>query len=557
MPLSSNLLQRATLQGTLEGYPGTDNQIWIWKAIPFAKPPIGALRWRAPEDPVPWHGVRQAKAESPPCMQLAMAPSLMLLPEIIGQEDCLYLDIYRPSSMQENLPVYVWIHGGANFTGSAAEYNMEALAVKANMVVVVLQYRLSVFGYFTHPALRVDASPAEASGNFGTLDQIKALQWVQKNIGAFGGNPDLVTIAGESAGGHNVMGLLLSPLAEGLFHRGIMQSGGMLSHSVASADQVAENTITQALAAHPHSDALENNLNPLAAWLRQLPAANLLQAHAGGPGEAEVPLGNLIEDGHVIPGNLLHQIERGDYHKVPLIVGANADEVGSINILASSLYEGMPDYLALAEVAEGRKTLDQVLPSAEDKALWTTARHLGSRLWRSAMVDELARRVRLHQQDIYAYSFNWGREAVCPGPLGFIFGAAHALEIPFFHGNVDSPRKTYPDFLLFNGLSEQNRKGSQALSDAIVAYLKQFVRTGNPNAPDSTLPRWEPWSNKPGAPKAINFDADLTQHKIDMGSEEIPLKNVQEAFRAEDLATRRHMLALTVIYPPYRLFEAD
>ena len=197
-------LRRQTRFGIVEGYADDALGLWVWRGLPFAKPPIGSLRWRAPEDLEPWEGVRTAKERAPECIQPKLAPPLTILPEATGSEDCLYLNIYRPQTREENLPVYVFLHGGGNVFGGAQGWYIQELARKANLVLVEVQYRLGPFGYFTHPIFRSGPPTAEHSGNFGTLDQIKALQWVRGNIAAFGGNPFNVTLGGHSGGGHDV-----------------------------------------------------------------------------------------------------------------------------------------------------------------------------------------------------------------------------------------------------------------------------------------------------------------------------------------------------------------
>jgi para-nitrobenzyl esterase len=187
------------------GISDADNT-WAWKGVPYAKAPVGELRWKAPQDPDPWHDVMQAKDECEPCTQLITGVDLIRTGTTEGSEDCLYLNIWRPRSQEDNLPVYVWIPGGSNNIGKTANYNGAAIAGRSNVVVVVIQYRLGPLGWFTHPALR-HGNSLDDSGNFGTLDSIKALERIRDNIEAFGGDPDNVIIAGESAGAHNVMNL--------------------------------------------------------------------------------------------------------------------------------------------------------------------------------------------------------------------------------------------------------------------------------------------------------------------------------------------------------------
>jgi para-nitrobenzyl esterase len=557
---ADNPLQRQTKFGIVEGYADGATKTWVWKSVPFAASPVGALRWKAPQDPAPWSGVRETKEECTPCVQNVVGESWVQKAEANGSEDCLYMNIYRPQTDEENLPVYVWIHGGANYFGSAEEYDMENLARMANMVVVVTQYRLNAFGYFTHPALRIFVSTAEASGNFGTLDQIKTLKWVRDNIAAFGGNPHNVTVGGESAGGHNTTAMIISPLAKGLFHRAVMESGGMKSFSLREIDEIANRTIDIALIMKGKAKDMDeakgvrvNMTNAqIGAFLKGLSAPDLLRAISGGPGKTAPPLANLIEDGYVIPGNLLCTIESGNYNKVPLIAGANEFENGSINTMLPPLYEGMPNYTALLEVVLGKKTLDDVLPTQKDKLLWTKARYHMSRFWRASMADELVRRVAVHQDDVYAYSFNWGDEDVRPGAPGFIYGACHALEIPFFQGNADV--EEIPG-LIFKGSTKQNQPGRKALTSAIVSYFGQFARTGNPNKAGSGLPEWKPWSNHVGGPKAIILDADMTKAQIRMDNEEVSVASARYALDAEDPGVQMHVKILMSIFQPYAAYE--
>ena len=226
---------RTTRDGAVVGGAGRfDSQAWL--GIPFAAPPIGPLRWRAPQPAHGWDGTRETLAFGEACPQFAspIGASAASPGEVVGSEDCLYLNIWTPSFKPEEvpqggdrLPVMVWIHGGGNSIGTDAFYDGGHLAAGEKVVVVTAQYRLGPLGWLRHKALRAGASEAEQSGNFGTLDLIRALSWVQENIGAFGGDPQNVTIFGESAGGMNVYSLLVSPLAKGLFQRAIVESGGL------------------------------------------------------------------------------------------------------------------------------------------------------------------------------------------------------------------------------------------------------------------------------------------------------------------------------------------
>ncbi|MBM3132350.1 MAG: carboxylesterase family protein, partial [Chloroflexi bacterium] len=229
-----------TNYGSVKGFPD-ESETWVWKAIPFAKSPVGELRWKAPRDPDPWEGVMEKTEFCSPCMQYNALGGRSML----GSEDCLYLNVWRPQSEESALPVYVWIHGGGNSSGSAAyipTYYGTNVAHKSDMVYVSVNYRLGPLGWFTHPALR-NGDPDDDSGNYGTLDLIQALEWIRDNIAAFGGDPDRVTITGESAGAMNVLSLIISPRAKGLFHRAVVQSGQAVAIPVADGEASAEEVL--------------------------------------------------------------------------------------------------------------------------------------------------------------------------------------------------------------------------------------------------------------------------------------------------------------------------
>ncbi|MCX5899490.1 MAG: carboxylesterase family protein, partial [Proteobacteria bacterium] len=212
-----------TNQGDVQGYE-ENYTTRVWKAIPYARPPVGELRWKAPQDPDSWSEIKQSKEFCSWCPQTGSDNGTTVLK---GSEDCLCLNIWRPRSAEGNLPVFFWIHGGSNKVGSADPYIGAPMAGKHNMVVVTINYRLGPLGWLTHPALREGQDPFNSSGNYAILDIRKALGRVRDNIEAFGGNPNNVTIAGQSAGGVNVLTLMISPQAKGLFHRVISQSGGL------------------------------------------------------------------------------------------------------------------------------------------------------------------------------------------------------------------------------------------------------------------------------------------------------------------------------------------
>jgi len=505
-----------TKDGPVRGFADEMNT-WVWKAIPFAVPPVGALRWKAPQDPEPWSSTREVTEFGPACTQYFITGD-----PIVGEEDCLYLNLWRPQSLETELPVYVWIHGGGNSIGASTlnDYYGGRLAATSRMVVVTVNYRLGPLGWFTHPCLRSGTIGAEKddSGNYGTLDLIKALEWVRSTIRAFGGDPDRVTIAGESAGALDVLSLLTSPLAQGLFHRAVVESGVARSYPLGAGDERAHRLILWLLVRDgraPDETAAEEYLAGMTGaeiegYLRSKTAKEILSGYTPEyAGMLSFP--NPFEDGTVIPLGGFDTFRSGTYpNKVPLIIGSNKEEMKLFIFSDPSL--------------SGRDDLYQIVAS------------YGSDDWKARGVDEIARTLRAHddQPAIYAYQFLWGAwkppgRSVIPPPWGFKLGCCHTLEIPFFFGNdaVDVVLQA----VLF---TRDNYPGRRALSTAMMSYAAQFARTGDPNRPGSGLPVWSPWSNEPRGPKCILFDVDDNQDlDIAMSSEELTPEAVRERMAAE------------------------
>jgi para-nitrobenzyl esterase len=250
----------------LKGSLDKDKEVLVWKGVPYAKPPVGDLRWAAPQDPPSWHGVRDATTPAKMCTQLFTTKEWIRTgvvdPE--SSEDYLYVDIYRPQH-PARLPVYVWIHGGSNNFGSSGDYDGSILANRSDIVVVVVQYRLGPMGWFYHPDVQTDGvDKLSDSGNFGTLDHTQALKWIHENIGAFGGDPHNVTITGESAGAHNVMNMVVSPLGKHLFHQAMSESGGMVTVTTASARVAADGYIEKLIRYKENVDAATAKIRRIA-----------------------------------------------------------------------------------------------------------------------------------------------------------------------------------------------------------------------------------------------------------------------------------------------------
>ena len=238
---------RSTNSGPIIGFEGNED-VHTWLGIPFSEPPIDDLRWKAPRKKLAWDNVLETIDFSEPCIQFQSSitgDGLAKPGQIIGNEDCLYLNIYVPPfginsiPKEENqLPVMVWIHGGGNTSGMTSEYNPEVLVKSQNVIVVTIAYRLGLFGWLSHPEIRNSSEGMDRSANFGLLDQIEALKWIKENINFFGGDPENITIFGESAGGQDVIALYVSPLAKGLFHKAISQSGGIGLTSIKDAEKL-------------------------------------------------------------------------------------------------------------------------------------------------------------------------------------------------------------------------------------------------------------------------------------------------------------------------------
>ncbi|MDX9785079.1 MAG: carboxylesterase family protein [Spirochaetia bacterium] len=510
--------QGSTLVGTryglIEGVKDRDKTL-AWLGIPYAAPPVGELRWKAPQKPEPWQGLRRADRFGQRSAQRSLFTGM-----ITGSEDSLYLNIWRPSSQEKSLPVYVWVHGGSNTSGAANEskgYYGHSLASKANLVFVSINYRLDVFGWFSHPALKTRNDPESDSGNFGTLDIIAALDWVRENIESFGGDPENVTVAGESAGALNVLSLLIAPKAKGLFHRAVIESGYTHGPAV-SPEAFAVNLGIRLALRQNKAPSIEEASRLLAAqgsqelatWLRSASPRELLQLSKPA-GKEILSLPCPIFDGFVLPSDgfaaLADPRRRAN---VPIIIGTNREETKLFLQLAMNPRN--PHYSRLVE--------------------------LSSLLWKAEGADSVAD---AYGKDsaagdappgkVYLYRFDWGaqdeeEEGVMGGIASRRLGASHAIEIPFF---------LQTDGLFGSGFplriyTRANKNGRQALQSAIGEYLADFARTGDPNhSLDSSLVGriyWEPWDPKSEKPSYLVLDA---------GFKNLLLRLEQGRVRREDI----------------------
>lgn len=481
---------------------------FAWLGVPVAQPPVGDLRWRPPQPLPRWQGTRQTLALSPVCMQLDTF-AVLDKHATSGSEDCLYLNIWTPrmgadEAARRRLPVMVWIHGGGNTMGFAEATPGSHLAGAEQVVVVSLQYRLGVFGWFSHPALRGAATtPADASSNFGLLDLIAGLQWVHDNIAAFGGDPANVTIFGESSGGHDVMALLAAAPAKGLFQRAISQSGSVHATPLSEAENYRDDTnaglpdssrefinrllvadgATDRAAAKVRQQAMDDQT--LLTYLRGKSARQLLAVVTpGGFGMYAIPVN--IRDGYVLPDKSMLQVfaDPTHYNAVPVMLGGNRDE-------AKLFMMGDPD---LTETRFG------FVPKIRDLATYNRVTGYYSYKWRAEAVEEVAAVLHRSQGDtVYTYRFDWDDEpAYSLVNLHDLLGAAHSTEINFVFG--DDVTMGLP-FVR----SKSNAPGRDALSDTMMGYWASFARDGAPgNGGRPTNPVWQPWSESAPSLMTLN-----------------------------------------------------
>jgi para-nitrobenzyl esterase len=457
---------------------GENKDVHVYKGIPFAAPPVGDLRWKAPQRVKPWEGIRA-------CTEFGhwspQPRSLLGFASGNQSEDCLYLNVWTPAkSASGKLPVMVWIHGGGFTTGSGAlqAYDGEALA-RHGAVVVTINYRLGPFGFFAHPLLSKE-SPQGVSGNYGFLDQIAALEWVQRNIAAFGGNPKCVTIFGESAGSASVCRLMISPLTRGLFQRAIAESGGAHGRNrhlreqsglMESMEKVGEQ-IAQKLGCDKAED-------PLAA-LRAKTADDLLRASEPAQGlyDSGTRFGPVV-DGWAIPDDPGDMFDAGLQHDVPLMIGSNGDE-GTL-FLVQMPVQRVAGYRLMVSTLFGQYAEEalRLFPCASDDQLRAALTRFTTVTAFAAPARALAKDMTKKKSPAFLYQFTH----VSPALKARGMGATHAAEIPYVFGTLRA------------GLAYDAK--DQGLSRVMQACWVQFAKTGKPNG--AGLPKWPAYNAKSDA----------------------------------------------------------
>lgn len=447
-----------------------EGEIASFKGMPYAAPPVGERRWRPPAPAAHWDGVRDATRFGAACIQPTPHVQSIYSADLgRTSEDCLTLNVWTPD-VAGKAPVMVWIHGGALVTGSSKEalYDGARLA-REGVVVVSINYRLGVLGWLAHPELSAE-SPAAISGNYGLMDQIAALEWVKRNIASFGGDPDKVTVAGESAGGLSVLYLMSSPLARDLFDRAIAQSAYMIS--------------TPELKQARHGAPAAEMAGAILARTLQAPSLRVLRGMDAQDLTDRAALGGFatfgVVDGVVLPRQIVEVFDRGEQAPVPVLAGFNSGEIRSLRMLAPPVPGSAADYERV--IREGYGDLaDEFLrlyPSSDMEESILAASRDALYGWTS---ERLVRSQTAAGQPSFLYMFDHGYPAADSAGLH----AFHASELPYVFGAL---QRTPPRWPAIPDTPEERR-----LSDAMVAYWAGFVRDGHPDAAGS--PAWSPYGD--------------------------------------------------------------
>ena len=462
-----------TTAGAVQGV--AEGESIAYRGIPYAQPPVGDLRWRAPRPADRWTGVRVADQFGPDCMQIPFKADAAPL-GVKPSEDCLYLNVWTPAEKpREKRPVMVWIYGGGFVNGGSSPpvYTGRAFA-ESDVVFVSFNYRLGRFGFFAHPALKRE-SAGTPTGNYAILDQIAALKWVQDNIASFGGDPGNVTIFGESAGGMSVHALTTTPLAKGLFHKAIVMSGGGRDLM----GPIKTDTEAQAIGAEfARAKGVEGDGADALAALRALSADTVMSGLNLMSLFGAKDFAPLYADGQIVRGSIDAAYSAGDGAKVPMIIGAND---------ADGFFFGGGLDQAYAPVAAARAEAEKVYDPEGRK----DAMHIGVAVSADTMFLEPARHVARiiagRGQPVFTYRFGYVPEYL----RAKMPGAFHASELPFFFGTVDVRH------------GDATTPADRAAARLVHEYWVNFARTGQPSANGGG--RWSP--DGVAADSIMSFDA--------------------------------------------------
>jgi para-nitrobenzyl esterase len=477
---SNDNLEIYTSSGSVVG--SITSKVISWDDIPYAEPPIGELRWKAPRDFQNNSNIIISKDNNFCVQEPSTLGGAKGDDEIVGTEDCLYLDIKAPTKKSEKLlPVMFWIHGGGNISGLKDIYDFSTMVKKHDVIVVSINYRLGPFGWFTHPSIQKNQNGIDKTSNFGTLDIIKALEWVNKNIILFGGDASNVTIFGESAGGHNVLSLLIAPQAKGLFHKAISQSGYTTSADLVSAYKQDSKTTYTHTSEFTVNELLKINYEgkDIYSFLKDLSAYDFFSSYLG-TYNSEIPL--LTNDGIVIPRIGLESAlgQKDMLNNVPLIAGSNRDEV--------KLWIGLAEYFVEADFSFLGSIIGIPRVKIKDEDSFEAFNYYRSNAWQlRGVIEPLSSLHAAKNYQTYAYRYDWDdHRKYIIADFQKLFGAAHATEIPLLTGNNKLVGEF--GFLLY-----PRGPSKRFTSNNMMRFWTNFAKSGEPGESSNKI-KWEKYS---------------------------------------------------------------
>lgn len=482
--------------GMISGIKSASGDVIAYKGVPFAAPPIGELRWKAPQPVRPWTGVKKCDAFGPSPMQAKPVPFMVytsefLIPEQPISEDCLYLNVWTKAHAGEKKPVFMWIYGGGFSSGGTGVpiYDGEALAQKG-IIFVSVNYRVGIFGFLAHPELTKE-SPDHASGNYGLLDQVAALKWIKKNIAAFGGDPDNVTIGGQSAGSMSVNCLVASPLAKGLFNKAIAESGSLMITNPMLQSNNLQSSEQQGLTV-----AREAHVSTLAE-LRKVPAAELMKI----PGRYSP-----IVDGYVLPQPVPQIFAEAKQNKVPLLTGWNADEsfVASFKTKEAFQQQAKEQY-----GADAQNFLKYYPANTDEEAKRSQVKLSRDMIFALSGYKWAGIQSETGHSPVYVYYF----ARKLPATADYVkYGAFHTGEVAYVMDNLKFLNRPW-------------EPQDQKLANIMSSYWTNFITTGNPNG--KGLPFW-PAYNKRDAETMV-FDKTAAKQPLpDKGELDFMLSKMEK-----------------------------
>lgn len=499
-----------TKYGKVQGYQENEGKTLIWKGIPYAKAPVGELRWKAPVDPDSFTNTLDATKDGNVGIQLSNG-------KIIGGEDCLNLDIYRPNTNQTNLPVLLFIHGGNNQTGTSTEISAKKLAVNANCIVVSINYRLGALGFNCLPALKT-GNKNEDSGNFTLLDISKSLDWINDNIKSFGGDSENITASGFSAGGRDVMAMLISPIFKGKFQKAISFSGGMTTADPEDSIKV----IAKAIAPLVVQDKVKVTEDEAYKWLQT--DAQEVKDYLYGlsadriaklMGNANIRMSvfpHLFNDGEVIPKEGFNTKK---YNDVPLIMSTGSKEF-SLFGRYDTRFAAIDDNTLITN-----SELNKELRFSID---------YGSKLYELFNAEESAERMtHNYKSPIYTCDFKWGSDKDVVGDkMAQLAASYHGVFLPFLTDEITGFGAMYKESF--------NNEGAKDLTAKFTKYISNFLWNGNPNS--ENLVEWKPWSSVNGSSTQLILDANKQKANIQMSNERIKYEEVLKEIDADTTVSK-------------------